>query len=281
MSKGRFGKGWHKDAFNPKDHPAMRLFGARSAAPLPPAASLDQFVDAIRDQGQAGACFAFATARAIHVRMAARGTPIAYPSEDCIYKVGRALMRQAAGDPPSTPLTDSGTVPASGMQGIKEWGVPSAADFPYDADNVNEEPNLDELEGASLFKVPGWYRVDNDAGTRIAAIQQALVNFYPPTMGILVDQDFENWDPAKGPILSINTDGEKAFDPIEGGHMLPITSYFTDPAHGLILRGPNSWGPSWGKSGFDEIAASALTDAVLQASNSNPADLFVITVQPT
>ena len=249
MGNGRFGKGYVPDTHDKsKDRSTRHLFGA--VVSLPAAASLEKFVmpPGVRDQQQTSSCTGFAFARAIHLRCAAMGTPIAWPSPTGIYTVGRMLDEGRA-------ITDEGAQPSQVMLGCQRWGVPGDLAWPpggFDAayaahgpDFINDLPDLAELEDAAGLHVQAWYRIDGEGAARLVDVKQALAEGYPVAIGTMVDQAFEDYA-GKG-----NVTAPVPADEL-GGHMMCICGYEPDPAHPghSRFRGVNSWGTAWGDGGL-------------------------------
>jgi C1A family cysteine protease len=230
------GSGWKRDPHDPRDLTTKTLFGARRG--LPAEATLEQHVSKVMDQGQLSCCVGEALTRAIHVRMAHAGMPIAYPSILGTYNIARALGRPVA----SEKLVDEGSEPRLAMKGIKEWGVPPESAWPFDPAMVNTELPLDVLEKASAFKLTAWHRIDSLGKGRVEDICQAIAAGYPVICGVEVDQAFEDY---AGGATPLTAPGKDTF----GGHMLCLLGYRTVNGQRQV-RGINSWSNTWGDRGF-------------------------------
>jgi C1A family cysteine protease len=232
------GKGWKKDAPDPRDYSARGLLGARLGA-NPLSASLEGLIKEIWDQGTTSACVGHAFARAIQLRCAAMNTPIANPSRTAIYTAARSYERAGA----STPLVDQGCFPRDAAKGITEWGVPSESYWPFDPAHINDEPTLEELEQASVAIVTGYYTIDTDGTDRENDVQQALAANYPVVIGVEVDSAMENYDGTgvvTAPIVAQEL----------GGHMLCIVGYDRTVQGTTRYRICNSWSNTWGDHGL-------------------------------
>lgn len=214
-------------------------FGASPSVPTQ--ANPGRFRAPILDQGPCGSCTGHGTAQAVFTSSAANGNSIPLPSPDLIYKVTRAIERPNA----SIALTDSGAMPSDILTTLRQWGVkpmgPSVEGRNSDCAlaTVNDEPDLLSLETSGLRILTGEYRVDETGGAVIGQIQASLASNACAGIGIFVDSAFENWDPATGPISSINLN-----DPNGGGHWLSLDYYYMTSS-AVILGGPNSWSVSW------------------------------------
>lgn len=254
------GLGYIPDTHDKTLDPSTRsLFGARVG--LPAAASLEGYIDRIRDQGPTSSCVGFAFARAVHIRCAKLGVPIAWPSPTAIYSVARALARQDA----SEPLMDEGSMPRLAVQGMDQWGIPADEQWPvggFDPDKINAEPDLQQLEEASTFLLQGYYRIDSWGATRVEEIKQAISEGFPVVGGFTVDKAFMEYG---GQGLVTEPDP----DELQGGHMLCMVGY-----NDGVYRGCNSWGNGWGDLGMFNADERFLT-------NPYVGDLYVITVTST
>ncbi len=270
-SRGRYGKGYKPDTHDTsKDPTAKMLFGARTPA-IPAEFSLESFVDKIHDQGQTSSCVGFAFAGAVMLRCTIMGTPIPWPSPTAIYTVARAIDRKDAGQSTSTKLKDEGSMPNLAVRGMNEWGIPADSQWPvggFDPAAINAEPDLEELESAACFKLSGYYRIDTYGASRVADVCHAISENYPVSIGVMVDQAFEDYE--GNPDVPLTSPEPDSF---LGGHMLCIVGYKNDPKHAgkKLFRIRNQWNTSWGDNGFAWADESFIT-------NSNAGDLYVITV---
>lgn len=247
---------------------------------LPAAASLERFEAQIMDQGRTGSCTGHGTSQGLVVAFASKGAPLDFvPSQLMPYQVGRAAARaERASTLPSLdkfpPLADEGAMPADVMAGITLWGIRPMGPLPTDGrfsdvtpDNVNDEPQLGELEAGAATLVVGEFRIDELAGDVCDQVARAIAGGVPVGIGTFVDEPFEMWTPGTALPGIPNTN-----DPNGGGHWFLITSYRTattaDVDAGLvdqfgapIFRGPNSWGPTWGDGGHWEANADFIRSA--------------------
>ena len=243
--KGKYGGGWIPDTHDKsKDPKARARLGAvyNAAQQLPEESSMEKYVDLVRDQKDTSECTGFAFARVIHTRLIIVGTPIPWPSTQCLYTIGRKETDRG-------PLSDDGAMPSAVVKGAIEWGVASSYVWGFDPEKVNEEPNLEELENASGCKITGWWRVDEEGQARVQRVCQAIAAGFPVAVGTMVDQPMEDYDGAPTSIVT-------APDPLQllGGHMMAIVGYRTVVGKDGIARKQfrvcNSWGVAWGDKGL-------------------------------
>jgi hypothetical protein len=268
--KGKYGKGYIPDTHDKsKDLKARALLGAvLSAAQIPPDASIENFIDTIRDQLQTSCCTGFAFAMAIFLRLRIVLTPIPWPSVVCLYTLGRLIGGEKT-------LTDDGAQPYAVVEGAQEWGTASSYNWGFDPAKINEQPNLEELENASALEIQQFYRVDEEGAARVQRVCQAIHAGYPVIIGTMVDQAMEDYDGKPTSIVD-------APDPSQllGGHMLCIVGYRTviDPKtkiSSIQFRVANSWGVKWGDKGLfwatqAWMESTYMTDVYLLECNALP-----------
>jgi hypothetical protein len=237
------------------------------APELPPSSSLERFEAEIMDQGATGSCTGHGTAQLLTVAFASKGEPLPFvPSALGPYQIARCVARGEAADHGGSvdaPLADSGAMPADVMAGITLWGIRPMGPRPSDGRfsdvtpaNVNDEPELGDLEADAEALVVGEYRIDEASGDVVDQIRRALVAGYPVGIGAFVDSSFVGWSPGSPLPSSPNVS-----DPNGGGHWFVITSYRTAPDGSLVFRGPNSWGSGWGDGGHWEASEAFIRAA--------------------
>jgi hypothetical protein len=242
------------------------------------------------DQGRTGSCGGHGTAQIVFTTMNANGIVLPegelfVPSPDLIYKLARILRRTDA----SQGLSDSGVMPIDLLTVLRQYGITKMinsptpdgrysdvtgpddlAGLPLGRPSVNLEPDLLSLERSGLRLLTGEYRIDEQDPTFAWQILMGLAAKAAAGVGLFVDGAFMDWDPASGPITSINL-----ADPRGGGHWLACTYAYAQPNGTIVLGGPNSWGKFWPatasqvcagspfwKPGHWEITAPALAKAL-------------------
>lgn len=266
----RFGKGYVPDPHDRSEDQTVRhVLGA--PVTVPAEFTLAPYVtEEVKNQGETSACVGFASARAVHVRCAFVGTPIPWPSPACAYTVARAMARRDA----KTPLVDAGSSPTLAAEGMGEWGIASNEAWPFDPKTINDEPDLPELEDASLFENVQTFRIDSELAQRVADVKHSISSGYPVMVGTEVDRDFEDYmggeheDGDDSPIAVTAPVGE-----LLGGHMLCLIGYFVFRGITYFL-GINSWGTGWGNKGYFVADVAWLT-------NPNVMDVIAVTGNAT
>jgi len=245
------GKGHLKGAPNPYARSVNRLLmgtmiGA-GEAPLPDSVDWSFKVASVNDQGQTSTCVWQFISKAIELRAAVLGDVVRPPSVLAGYTRTRQRMRMGPG-----PLTDEGCVVSVAVSVLHDCGVVAEPAWPFSEANVNVEPPWDVVQAEAEHKVPGAYSVDAPCSGRATQLRIALAAGYVPGIAIQVNQAFEDYAGQ-----DIILPGPKSTDVILGGHMLTVVGY--EPGAFKIL---NSWGTSWGRSGYVWLAESFITDDV-------------------
>lgn len=254
------------------DHPLLRTqrdarIHLAGATNIPSAYSLEKYEAPIMDQGSGtdgtSSCIGHGSAQAIFTSYAAAGSDLQFvPSPKVIYDLARILNRIS----PMAGLQDNGAMPAFAIAALSGWGVTpigalaSGRFSDVTPDNVNVEPTLLELETSGLKLVTGEFRINEQSdtfGEQISAAVSGSSGKAPCSVcfGAFVDSNFMAYD-GNTPITTIDLR-----DPQGGGHWFVGDYFYTSIALGLVIGGPNSWGPAWGRTGHYEIAVSALQPA--------------------
>lgn len=205
------GLGWLRDKPDARDFTletmrAMRVPARSSATP-----SLRHLRVGRLYQGYAGACFAFALARAIHMSLLVQGEELpAVPSPAFLYWNGRA-QEYAGQDPRFVPITDKGTYPRLGMKATQKLGFCQWPDDPYDWRDVRTRPPVSAYMNAFDQRDFVYARIDGVGATRVGQVASALSAGYPVLFGMQVDHAYQD---NEGEVV-------QRLDPanIVGGHM--------------------------------------------------------------
>jgi C1A family cysteine protease len=187
------------------------------------------FVNPIRDQGSCGSCVAFGTTAAVEATARIqRNDPnlaIDLSEGSLFYCIGASRGRNCS----------NGWWPADALTGYRDTGVPDEACFPY---------------------TPG------DQGCNQCADWQTRVTRITAFHAVGASSDLKLWISSHGPTPACMSVYDDFFSysggiyhhvtgNLAGGHCICIIGY-DDAASCWICK--NSWGSSWGESGFFQIA---------------------------
>lgn len=219
--------GYKPDAPDDRDHRLMKL-GLPVAVQA--AFSLKSYVIEVLDQGESSSCVAHAFAQALRIadKIAGVRAP-ALSSREFLYFNSRAFDGGA--------ILDEGTYLRSCAKGLTKFGRPPESAWPFDMAHINERPSWEAYREGIDHKGPSTYlRV-----TGLDEIRQALAASKPVVGGTMVGNSIFDY-----------THGVYDPDPNEasvGGHALTVVGY--DATSFTIC---NSWGPSYGESGFMRVS---------------------------
>lgn len=231
--------GWVPDHYDPRDlkfkreilQPIQTVYLDKKFK-LPP----------VYDQGQLGSCTANALAAAVHFDLLNKNTqsksPIFRPSRLFIYYYERSIE--------GTIGFDSGAQIRDGIKVLASQGVPSEDLWDYDIDNFTITPPQKAITQALKYEAVTYSNIDN---SNRALMVNALLEGFPITFGIVVYNSFISDQVAGNGIVPMPQKGE----PIAGGHAMLIVGYSVEH-ESYIVR--NSWGTSWGQSGYCRIPAA-------------------------
>ena len=192
------------------------------------------------DQGQLGACTAFALKRCAWYGLnavALQQTPPAAPPEpSALFQY--YCERQNDGDVDQ----DAGSTISQGVNVLKTRGICPEKDWPYNPAQFAVTPPLQAFNDAQQFEALAVENIPVDA----TAIQDCLFNQRCPiAFGSDLFAQFESEQCAADGLVQMPPAGAT---PI-GGHAETIRGWKTAPDGSLLLQVQNSWGGAWGDQG--------------------------------
>jgi len=242
---GSRAKGYLEDPVDPRDFVADALFGAPVG--VPKEFSLEKYIRKIRNQEQTNSCVGHGLWAAVQIREQILGMNSGESSPMGFYGLARMLGKLSREEQ----LVDEGAYPRLAMKGIREWGIPLEAKWPFDPSKVNQELPWDVLQQASATKISAWYRIDSIGQGRVNGVMQAISKGYPVSFGTNVDAVYEEWN-GKGVI------GPRAGRSL-GGHYTTIVGYRTERDGSVSFQFQQSWGTGWGQNGLGWLCEQRIT----------------------
>jgi len=199
------------------------------------------YVTPVKDQGNCGSCWAFATTAALE-SYALLHSLNSYPLDDLSEQVLISCGRSGS---------CRGGYIDSASDFIHNTGLPSESCYPYMASN-GKCKNACLNWGQNAYKIANWAWVATTTPT-VDAIKSALNTYGPLVTTMNVYTDFFYY---KSGVY------QYASGKYQGGHAILIVGY-DDSGSPPYFIVKNSWGTGWGDSGYFKIAQSELSSKVL------------------
>ena len=211
----------------------------------------------IKDQGNLGSCTSFMATGVMQFVRKALGLPDISLSELFIYYNERVLE--------DTVPYDSGASIEDAFTVLANPGACPETDWPYDINNFTVKPPPNCYTDAAMDVATQEMALDGS----LDSIKQALAQGFPVGFGFDVYSSFQNI----GPDGIMPVPG--ALEPRLGGHAVMYVGY-DDAKQWLITR--NSWGTSWGASGYFYMPYEIVANG--QASDFRIVQMVSVTPTP-
>lgn len=222
--------GWRPDKPDARDF----RFAAprrRPGAKLPPMVDLRPKCPPVLDQGDLGACTAFASGNAYVFAHVAQGMPAFPPAPLFQYYNTRILI--------GTVNYDSGAEIRDAIKALNQYGICGEPLWPYLPGKFKAEPTRPAYDDGEKHQAVQYERVD---GT-LAGIKACLAAGRPIVFGFTVYESFESKRVERTGTMPMPKKKERVL----GGHAVLAVGY-SDKTKKLTVM--NSWGTKWGKQGF-------------------------------
>lgn len=194
---------------------------------IPPSVDLTPWCGPVKDQGQLGACTAFAGTGYLEYlyRRFKNQQPVLSPLF-LYYK-----EREADGD---LGQGDTGSFGSTTVKVINQVGVCEESVDPYDISQFETAPTDAQIADAANWKAGAYHAMDTPD------IRFSVASNYPVLIGISVYDSFESSDWGSDWTMPAPSGS------LLGGHEIYIKGY-DDTRQAFDVR--NSWGTGWGRSG--------------------------------
>jgi Papain family cysteine protease len=255
-----------------KFHPKYRGFELELARALPTAIDMEAAQSPIWDQGNSGSCSGYSTKshleflqlKELHANTPPGQAPLEWARNQLtpisaffIYWNERVIEGSTGTDAGATTLLDACT-------SSQQKGVTTELLWPSTTGNLLISPTQAAFEDALKHKLPDYYALDQD----LNEFKRCLSSGFGFSFGVEVFSSFMSDDAAATGIIPFPSGS----DSFMGGHALFCMGY--DDATGLF-KFKNSWGTSWGASGYGFLPYEYMLDADLAN------DFFTMRLKPT
>ena len=248
MTPNKHGLGWVPDEPDERDY----VFRPKVVAPvkLPKRVDLRSSCPPIYDQGQLGSCTANALAAAFDFDRKKEGRNFMTPSRLFIYWNER--------DMEGTVDSDAGAQIRDGVKVLLKDGTPPEKEWPYNIAKFTVKPSKKAFTDAEKNQALTYQRILRPENDPTHDMLACLAGGYPFVSGIIVHQSFESPNATKTGVIPL----PGRSDPALGGHAIVVVGYDTAKQQ-FICR--NSWGTSWGDSGYFYLPFAYLENASLSS----------------
>lgn len=202
----------------------------------------------VYDQGGLGSCTANAICAMFEFMQKKQNALMFMPSRLFLYYNERSLE--------GTIAYDAGAYIRDGMKTLNTQGVCKESTWPYNITQYAVKPTDSSYEEALANQSLQYMRVNRT----LTDLKKCLSDGYPFVFGFTVYESFESATVAKTGIVPMPSSNEKVL----GGHAVMAVGY-DDSKQMFLVR--NSWGTSWGLSGYFWMPYTYL-------ANSNLSDDF-------
>lgn len=207
---------------------------------VPASIDLRKEFTAVKDQGEMGACSAFALIGIFEYILKKNKQPDIDLSEQFVYY--NARKKEGAS------RVDSGSSLYDIVQTLKTDGVCQEHLFPYNPENLSKEPPVEAIDDAQTRKVV----VAKNVKKVLHDIKSAVSEGYPVAISLKI---YNSFNPRKG---FIRIPSENAIlNEQSGNHAMVICGY-NDEARVFVVR--NSWGRKFGDKGYCYIPYGYIED---------------------
>jgi len=213
------------------NHPAL----------LPKVVDLRTLQSPVRDQGNVGFCFSFATTSLREY--------LEIKNKQIFVELSELYLAHKTKQKEGTEFQDNGASIADAMWALHKFGVCPAQLDPYKPANYWVTTTTIEDAAAKKFAIKSYYKVTN-----LTALKTALAEGYVVVIGIAIYDSFESDEVINtGKVPLPNTQLENCL----GGHAILAVGYSDIEQHVIIK---NSWGASVGDKGYFYIPYTYIND---------------------
>lgn len=148
---------------------------------------------------------------------------------------------------------DAGAMIRTGFKAVQRWGICPETSWAYTGSNLFRTPSHSAYNLASQHKILSAFKLNN---SKLDELKHCLASGFPIVFGMSVFDSFMSRAVAQTGIVPM----PKSNESLDGGHCMLIVGYDDSTK---LFKIKNSWGKSWGLSGYCQIPYSYLTNQSL------------------
>jgi C1A family cysteine protease len=246
LKTGKLGRsyGHLKDRFDERDYPFSRV--VPTPVTLPTSVDLRPGCSPIEDQGDLGSCTAEGIVGAMEFLEIEKQEAFKLLSVLFLYYNERVLEGSVS--------TDSGAMIRDGIKSVVKQGVCPTADWPYIISKFATQPPANCYTDAITYEVLSYYGLSS-----LHDMQTCLAQGFPFVFGCEVYASFESNVVTTTGVVPMPSHRDRLL----GGHCMLAVGY-DQASQRFIVK--NSWGASWGMSGYCTMPFAYLSNPSLTNS---------------
>ncbi len=227
----RKGLGWRPDVPDIRDFRYGQRGVIKKQKSIPRSYDLRHLCPPVYDQGQLGACTAFAIGSLYQFLQRKQG------QED--YRMSELFIYYNERDYEGTVDSDSGAMIRTGMKVVNKLGAAANVEWPYEIKKFRNRPFEDAYGNALNHQSITYESIPRD----VTVLKQLIYQGFPFVFGFAVYESFYDSEVANSGLMRMPQQDETML----GGHAVMGVGY-DDDKQMFVIR--NSWSEEWGDFGY-------------------------------
>ncbi len=237
LSPGGHRFGGHRSPLDSRDFGVERM---PKLALLPSSVDLSKWCGPIRNQGQLGACTAFASTAMLEFLFNKYKSKALIFSPEFQYYQERFLDGTLG-------QGDTGSTGRTAVKAINQFGVCLESDDVYSDTISDTPPTAEQVQEALLYTSGAYHGITN-----LADMKSCIASGYGFITGFTVYSSFESDAMASSGLMPVP---DESTEQVLGGHEVFFCGYDDSvkcpgASSAGAFKVQNSWGTAWGQSGF-------------------------------